>query len=81
MPWDYHIAADAWASMRNLDFELQEFVLDELDELCVDAGSSGLVGNSVHAIYPVVNGAMYPLRLFLIANPPHGLLTLTGVET
>ena len=81
MPWDYHIAADAWADLHRLDVELQEHVLDELDELCEVADDLQLVGRSARTIRPVVNGVMTPLKLFLVANPQHGLITLLGVRS
>ena len=80
MSWDYHIAADAWPSIKQLDVEVQECVLDELDELCETAEESWLSGRVIQRIYPIVGGTVHPLKLILLANRTRRLLNLLDVE-
>ena len=80
MSWDYHIAADAWASIKQLRIAVQECVLDELDDLCQTAEEGWLSGRLVYRAYPIVEGDMHPLKLVLLANPQRRLLNLIDVE-
>ena len=80
MSWDYHIALDAWPSIRRLDVDVQEAVLDTVEELCDEAEALGWSGNVRHRVYVNVGGAMHSVRLVLIANRSRRLLNLTDVE-
>ena len=80
MSWDYHIAGDAWPSIKQLDAEVQECVLDEIEDLCKTAEEVWLTGRAVRRIYPVVNGRMYPLKLVLLVNHTRRLFSLLDVE-
>lgn len=81
MSWDYHVAGDAWPSIKQLDAEVQECVFDELEELCLTADDRRLSGRVIERIYPVVDGTMHPLALILLANPQRRLLNLLDIES
>ena len=78
--WDYHVALDAWPSIRALDAELQEAVLDAVKSLCDEAEDRGWSGEVQERLYPNVSGSVWTVNLFFIANPARRLLSLTDVE-
>lgn len=78
MSWGYHVAADAWASMRYVDPEVQEAVLDELEELCAEK-AGWMSGDVIHRIYPVIDGELHALTLDLIVNRDRRLITVIEV--
>ena len=80
MSWDYHVAGDAWPSIKQLDAEIQECVFDELEDLCQTADERFLSGRHIKRIYPVVDGNLTALALILIANPDRRLLSLLDIE-
>lgn len=79
MSWDYHIALDAWASIRALDAELQEALLDELEHLCEIGEADLRHGEASVLVFASVRGEPHPLTLDLFINLERHLINVLDV--
>ena len=80
MSWSYHVAGDAWASIRQLDAEVQEAVLDKFDEFVEEADERADFGHVQEDAYVIVDGEMEVFRFDMSFNPDSQGATLLDVE-
>ena len=80
MSWDYHVAGDAWASIRQLDGEAQEQVLDAIEEFAHEAAMYELDGEQTELLVVFSDGRLVSIGLRFLANPMTQLVTLLGFD-
>lgn len=80
MSWLYQVTGDAWASIRPLEIELQEAMLDELEELVADADDRFAFGLVSEPRFLSVDGGVRVVRFDMSFSESSRVLTLLDVE-
>ena len=80
MSWLYHVTGDAWASIRPLNFDLREAILDELEELVEDADDRFVFGVVSEARFLNVGGRPCTVVFDMSFGESARVLTLLDVE-
>ena len=79
MSWLYSVPGDTWATIRQLDPEVQEAVLDELEELVDDADERWAFGHVTEVRLLDASGITYTADFEMSLNPDSRVLTLLDV--